>query len=179
VSITNPEHLAGELFTDRGSGTLVRLGEPIEARDSLDGLDLDGIRNLLEQSFGRKLLPGYLEGLSPLSVYLAADRSAIAIVTEERGTPYLDKFAVTAESQGAGLGASLWCRLREGTPRLFWRSRTGNPLNPWYFKQADGSWRRGEWIVFWYGLDSADEIARLCDHAAALPATVAPGGVGE
>jgi len=174
VSITSPEHLAGELFTDRGSGTLVRHGERIEVRAGLDGLDLGAIRALLEQSFERAVASNYLTDLEPLRVYLASNLSAIAILTEERGLPYLDKFAVTAEAQGAGLGASLWNRLREDTPRLFWRSRTGNPYNAWYFKNADGSWRDGEWVVFWYGIDSPDEVAACRAHAVSLPATVEP-----
>jgi acetylglutamate kinase len=174
VSITSPEHLAGELFTDRGSGTLVRQGEKIEVHAGLDGLDRGAIHALLEQSFGRAVAPDYLENLEPLRVYLSSDLTAIAILTEERGLPYLDKFAVTAQAQGAGLGASLWNRIREDTPQLFWRSRAGNPFNVWYFRKADGSWRHGEWTVFWYGIESPEEVAACRAHAVSLPATVEP-----
>lgn len=175
VSITSPAHLAGELFTDRGSGTLVRQGETIERHSDLSNLDGEAVHALLERAFDRAVKPDYLATLNPLRIYLASDYSAIAILTTELGMPYLDKFAVTAESQGAGLGASLWSRIREDTPRLFWRSRVDNPFNAWYFKKAEGSWRQGEWVVFWYGFGSAEEIAACRDHAIALPTTVDPG----
>lgn len=175
VSITTPEHLAGELFTDRGSGTLVHRGERIEAHDDLANLDRQSVHALLERAFGRTVVPDFLDDLDPLQIYVTPDCSAVAIVTEEMGMPYLDKFAVTAESQGLGLGASLWNRITDDMPRLFWRSRAGNPLNAWYFKRAEGSWRRGEWVVFWYGMDTAEEIAACRDHATSLPITVDPG----
>ena len=182
VSITSPAHLAGELFTDRGSGTLVRQGETIETHTDLVDLDRKAIHTLLEAAFDSAVDPDYLDSLDPLRIYLASDYSAIAILTMELGMPYLDKFAVTAESQGAGLGASLWNRIREDTPRLFWRSRAGNPFNTWYFRKAEGSWRHGEWVVFWYGIDSAEDVVAGRDHAVGIPTTVDPGrshGSGE
>jgi acetylglutamate kinase len=174
VSITTPEHLAGELFTDRGSGTLVRRGETIEIHSDLAGLDHRSLHSLLEHAFGRTVVPDYLANLDPHRIYLTTDYSAVAIITEERGMPYLDKFAVTAEAQGLGIGTSLWNRLTEDLPRLFWRARAGNPLNAWYFKKADGSWRSGEWVVFWRGIDTAEEVAACREHATTIPITVDP-----
>jgi acetylglutamate kinase len=172
VSITSPEHLAAELFTDKGSGTLVRLGEQIEVHQDLSALDVDEVHSLLEKAFGRNVDRRHLEEMEPYRVFVAADRSAIAIVTIERGIPYLDKFAVTAESQGVGLGVSIWNRMVAEIPRLYWRSREGNPLNTWYFKKADGAWRQGEWVVFWYGLESASEIAACREYALSMRPTV-------
>jgi len=176
VSITSPEHLAAELFTDKGSGTLVRQGEPIEVLDDLSTLDLDVIHGTLERAFGRRVDRRHLEEMEPHRVFVSADRTAIAIVTIERGIPYLDKFAVTTESQGVGLGVSIWNRMIAEVPRLYWRSREGNPLNTWYFKQADGAWRQGEWVVFWLGLDSAAEIAACREYAVSMPPTVEEPG---
>lgn len=172
VSITTPEHLAAELFTDKGSGTLVHQGETIDIHTDLSNLDRGSLHTLLERAFGRTVMPSYLDDLDPCRIYITADYSAAAIVTEELGMPYLDKFAVTAESQGLGLGASLWNRLTDDMSQLFWRSRSDNPLNAWYFKRAEGSWRQGDWIVFWYGVDTAEEIAACRDHASSLPKTV-------
>ena len=172
VSITTPEHLAGELFTDKGRGTLVRQGVTIDTHSDLTDLDSQSLHALLHRSFGRTVVPDYLDDLDPQRIYITTDYSAVAIITEELGMPYLDKFAVTAESQGFGLGASLWNRLTDDLPQLFWRSRAGNPLNVWYFTRAEGSWRDGEWVVFWYGMETAEEIAACRDHAASLPTTV-------
>src|SRR5690606_30026469 len=59
VSITRPADLAKELFTHRGSGTLVRRGEKVLRGTSWDEFDLDRLRELIESSFGRRLVPGY------------------------------------------------------------------------------------------------------------------------
>jgi acetylglutamate kinase len=170
VSITSPGHLARELFTHRGCGTLVRRGEPIRRYDGLDGVDHAALRTTLESSFRRELAPSYFGRLQPRDVLVAGDYVAAAILTEQAGVPYLDKFAVTARAQGLGLGASLWSRIRALAPRLLWRSREDNPINPWYFKHSDGMRRRAGWVVFWYGLGEDEaELRRSVEHVAALP----------
>ncbi|MFG0330308.1 MAG: acetylglutamate kinase [Phycisphaerales bacterium] len=174
VSITSPGHLAKELFTHRGSGTLVRRGERIARHDSMNDIDTEAIRNLVELCFMRRLTPDYFETQRFYRIYLADSYRATAILTQENGDiPYLDKFAVTTEAQGAGLGGSVWLRMSKENPKLYWRSRTTNPVNTWYFEHSAGSYRHGEWTVFWYGLDGFDEIRSCIDHALALPATLA------
>jgi len=191
VSITSPDHLAKELFTHQGSGTLVRMGEQVRLFTSFDDVDTARLKTLLETCFGRPLAPDYFETKELDRLYLTDSHRATAIITCEhsplhpgagegpraRGNvlgpdiPYLDKFAVTLEAQGQGLGASLWGRMRREVPRLYWRSRSGNPINPWYFLQAGGCFRSDKWVVFWYGLDSYDEIRDCVERALALPAT--------
>ena len=56
-----PTELAKELFTHRGSGTLVRRGERCCASTRWDGLDLERLRALIESAFGRRLTPDYFE----------------------------------------------------------------------------------------------------------------------
>ena len=50
VSITKPAELAKELFTHRGSGTLVRRGERVLRASELDELDLPRLRELIESA---------------------------------------------------------------------------------------------------------------------------------
>jgi acetylglutamate kinase len=64
-------------------------------------------------------------------------------------------------------------------PKLYWRSRAENEINPWYFQQAQGSYRAGKWTVFWYGLESFAEIQACIDHALSLPATLKDHGAAE
>src|SRR5574337_908715 len=59
VSITRPSELAKELFTHKGSGTLVRRGEKVQRLDDWDAVDCTRLRALIESSFGRKLVPDY------------------------------------------------------------------------------------------------------------------------
>lgn len=81
--------------------------ETIDIHSDLANLDRRSLHALPERAFGRTVMPSHLDDLDPLRLYITADYSTVAIVTEELGVPYLDKFAVTAESQGLGLCASL------------------------------------------------------------------------
>jgi acetylglutamate kinase len=62
--------------------------------------------------------------------------------------------------------------MREQNPRLFWRSRRGNPVNAFYYAEADGCLKQEKWKVFWYGMDDFDDIRRCVQHCAERPATL-------
>ena len=172
VSITRPDELAKELFTHRGSGTLVRRGERVlEARDWSE-LDLPRLRGLVESAFGRKLLPDYFDTTPLHRAYVSENYRAAVILTDGDGEIYLDKFAVLDDAQGEGLGRAVWHVMREHNPRLFWRSRRGNPVNPFYWSECDGCIKQEKWKVFWYGLETFDEIARCVEHCRERPASL-------
>ena len=63
VSITKPAELAKELFTHKGSGTLVRRGEKVVKYTAWDELDRERLRGLIESSFGRTYPRFYIRGL--------------------------------------------------------------------------------------------------------------------
>lgn len=179
ISITSPEQLAKELFTHKGAGTLVRLGERVRTYESFAELDQPRLAALLEACFGRRLSPSYFRDKKPYRVYLADSYRATAIVTREAGIPYLDKFAVTTEAQGAGIGGSIWLRMTHENPKLFWRARADNAINPWYFQNSDGAYKTDRWVVFWIGLEGWDEIRECTERALALPATLKEHGTGD
>ena len=172
VSITKPAELAKELFTHKGSGTLVRRGERVLRAASWDELDLPRLRRLIESAFGRKLLPDYFETTTLYRAYVSEQYRAAVILTDEGGYTYLDKFAVLDEAQGEGLGRAVWQVMREENPRLFWRSRRGNPVNTFYWTECDGCIKQEKWKVFWYGMESMDDIRHCVAHCGARPATL-------
>jgi acetylglutamate kinase len=172
VSITKPDELAKELFTHRGSGTLVRRGEKVLCVEGWGDLDLERLRALVESGFGRKLAPDYFEKVVPFRVFVSEHYRAALIITREEGIPHLDKFAVSEDAQGEGLGRAAWQVMRAATPRLFWRSRSDNPVNDFYFDEADGCIKGPKWNVFWYGLEHFDEIRFAVDHCRARPASL-------
>jgi acetylglutamate kinase len=171
VSITSPEYLAKELFTHGGQGTLVRRGEKVLLHQAWGTIDDARLRALLEECFGRKLDERYFQEKAPYRVYLAESYRATAILTMEHGVPYLDKFAVTNEAQGEGIGGSIWQRMRRETPKMFWRSRANNPVNGWYAQKADGLYKTSKWWVFWTGMNDFSEIQRSVECALEMPAT--------
>jgi acetylglutamate kinase len=172
VSITRPDELAKELFTHRGSGTLVRRGEQVRAIAGWVDADLPRLRALVESGFGRKLAPDYFEQTAPFRVFVSEHYRAALILTLEEGIPHLDKFAVSEDAQGEGLGRAAWQVMRAATPRLFWRSRSDNPVNDFYFDESDGCLKGEKWNVFWYGLESFEEIRFAVDHCRARPASL-------
>ena len=127
---------------------------------------------LIESSFGRRLVPDYFERTRLKRAYISENYRTAVILTEEAEGIYLDKFAVLEEAQGEGLGRAVWQVMREETPSLFWRSRHGNPVNPFYYAESDGCYKQEKWKVFWYGLDDFDAIARCVAHCRARPATL-------
>jgi acetylglutamate kinase len=166
VSITRPSELAKELFTHKGSGTLVRRGEKVFRFESWDGVDQVRMRALIESSFGRKLVGDYFDRTRPYRIYVSENYRAAMILTQEQGLVYLDKFAVLDDAQGEGLGRAVWQVMREENPSLFWRSRHGNTINHFYYAESDGCYKQSRWKVFWYGLDGFDTIARCVEHCA-------------
>ncbi len=161
VSITSAAQLTRELFTYRGAGTLVRKGEAINVFEDPDVDTLLAVKALVEQSFLKTLRDDWFEQLTEPLVLLSETGRAAAIITSGvDGIPYLDKFTVTSEAQGEGLGAAIWQVVRARYPALYWRSRYTNPVTPWYFQQADSSNRSGQWVVFTIGVEAADQRER-------------------
>ncbi len=172
VSITRPSELAKELFTHKGSGTLVRRGEKVMVADHWSQLDLGRLRELIQDSFGRTLVADYFERAPLLRAYVSENYRAAIILYDIDGQIYMDKFAVLEEAQGEGLGRAVWDVMRAQTPSLFWRSRHGNPVNPFYYAQSDGCFRQERWKAFWYGMDDWTSVQRCVDHCAGRPATL-------
>lgn len=121
VSLVEPRAIIPELFTRSGSGTYVRFGERIHVFDNtLEGIDLEKVHALLEQSFGGTLANDYWQRLNAdgrkFRVYVTDTCLAAAVVTVEPSAPansyYMDKLVVHPSLQGRGVGDMLWDRIR-------------------------------------------------------------------
>ena len=139
----------------KGAGTLVRRGSAIARHLAWSELDAGRLLALVEESFGRPLLPGF-QDRPLLAAYVAGDYRGAAIVTPAPLAPYLSKFAVGTVSRGEGVGRDLWRAMQHDFPRLFWRSRADNPITSWYRENCDGMVRiaiaDAPWWVLWRGL---------------------------
>ncbi|MGN6192717.1 MAG: acetylglutamate kinase [Rhodanobacteraceae bacterium] len=163
VSITRPSELAKELFTHKGSGTLVRRGEKVLRFESWDGVDKGRMRALIDSSFApRRLAADYFERIRPYRIYVSENYRTAMILTLEDELPYLDKFAVLEDAQGEGLGRAVWQVMRAENPKLFWRSRHGNRINAFYHEQSDGCFKAPKFKVFWYGLGADFKTIERC-----------------
>ena len=157
----------------------MRRGERVLRAQAWEELDRVRLQALIESAFGRRLLPGYFDHTRLLRAYVSENYRVALILVEEGGHAYLDKFAVLDEAQGEGIGRAVWQVMREETPRLFWRSRRGNPVNAFYFAESDGCIKLPEWKVFWYGFDDFDEVVRCVEHARTRARTLLEQGMNE
>lgn len=163
VSVTSPLNLLRELFTVKGAGTMIRRGSRIRQSEGVAAVDRAPVLRLLEDSFQRPVRnPSCLETVR--YAYLEEDYRGAALVEEQAMGSYLSKFAVGTEARGEGLAQELWQEVVSHHPRLFWRSREGNPINHWYKNQADGRQRWGGWLIFWRGLppDTIPDVVAYC-----------------
>jgi acetylglutamate kinase len=172
VSITKPAEMAKELFTHRGSGTMLRRGEKIRRHTQWRQMDLKRLRHLIESGFGRRLAADYFRRTTLHRAFVSEHYRTALLITLEEGVPHLDKFAVAQDAQGEGLGSAAWTQMRAEIPRLFWRARPGNPVNEFYLEEADGCIKGEKWNVYWYGLDDFEQIRRAVEHCRSRPATL-------
>ena len=165
--IASPLNLLQELFTIKGSGTLMRRAAKVFHMTGYGDMNLKQTRSSIEEAFGKSLAPDYFE--QPMShAFIEQSYRGGAIVTSLAGLPYLSKFWVVQLAQGEGIGRDIWDALIEAVPAFFWRSRMGNPFNDWYMKSCHGMQVSGDWRVFWRGLD-APEIPGAIIAAANAP----------
>lgn len=156
VSITSADQLTRELFTYRGAGTLVRRGEQVVVHEKPPREILEKVAERVERSFEQQLREDWPESLNnPLVLLSETSRAAAVVVKGPDEIPYLDKFVVTPEAQGEGLGAAMWQVLRARYSQMYWRAKTSNPVLNWYFQQSDTSHRQDEWVVFTIGIRDA------------------------
>ena len=163
LSVTSPMNLLEEIFTVKGAGTVFRKGSTI-----LSGGEPDSARllELLEESFNKKPKPDAIDAIT--QIYLEENYRGAVLLEEQPAGLYLSKFAVGPEARGEGLAQELWDEVCKNHPAFFWRSRSGNSVNPWYDRQADGYYTAGEWVIFWRGI-SAGALPNLIAFCESRP----------
>ena len=85
----------------------MRFGESIHMHRNWDEVDLGRLKQLLETSFQKTLSQDYFANAAVEAVYISDSYRAGAVITRIGEVAYLDKFAVTEEAQGEGLGRTI------------------------------------------------------------------------
>lgn len=145
-------NLLYELFTVKGQGTYIRAGHEIREARSFKGLDLERLRELIEDGFDKTLVEDYFREAPHRVLYERNYHGVIVVKPLEGDIFYLDKFVVGRRWQGEGMGAPLWRELTKHYAKLIWRASPHNPINRWYLDQAEGFQRTPEWNIYWIGL---------------------------
>ena len=165
--MASPLNLLAELFTTKGSGTMLRRAAPIITSPNLARFDEAKLKVSIEEAFNKPIKPVFLRSKIHRA-FIEEDYRGGAIFTQLAGLPYLSKFWVSKAAQGEGIARDIWDKMCADIPAFFWRSRMGNPFNDWYMYACDGMQISGDWRVFWKGLD-APEVPGAIIAAASAP----------
>jgi len=165
--IASPLNLLAELFTTKGSGTMLRRAAQITLTPTLARLNKTKLKASIEEAFNKPIKPVFLRSKIH-KAFIEKDYRGGAIFTQLAGLPYLSKFWVSRAAQGEGIARDIWDTMGKDIPAFFWRSRMGNPFNDWYMGACDGMQISGDWRVFWRGLE-APEVPGAIIAAASAP----------
>ena len=160
--IASPLNLLGELFTERGSGTLIRRGADVVKGTSFDAYSIPKLSTAIDTAFEKRLNLDFFD--TPLAFGCVDSQYRGGALfksfdTDSGEITYLSKFFVIREARGEGIGRDIWDAACEDMSSFVWRSRLENPFNDWYMKKCDGMQiaqsKMGDisWRVFWKGLD--------------------------
>ncbi len=144
--------------------------------------DVARMKSLLELSFGRKLVEGYMDMDDFQGVIVEKGNvKSIALIRDIPGIPYsyLCKFATHPDFKGNGVGSAIWTILGTEYPELMWRTGKGperDATNRWYVEHgADGPIPVGGYNVYWRGIRE-ENAARYAPLVAAIPSSFATTG---
>ena len=152
IVLTSPFTLLTELFTVKGSGTLVKRKNKIHKYESTDGVNMERLFQLIGESFGKKLKPNFFQTQFDV-LFLEESYRACAWMQKTEFGYLLSKFAVNGVARGAGVGRDIWEQILENCNPLFWRSKPDNTINKWYMSIAQGIEKDENWYYYWLGVD--------------------------
>ena len=172
VSITQPINLPKELFTDSGSGTLVKHGYKVDQFKLPDRQIQSEFKLIVESSFDGQLVDDFFDKSDDLQIFMTACKRATIAISNEFKIPYMDKFGVIPNAKGEGLGAGIWHEMRKTYPEVFWRSRASNPINKFYSSICEGCQKNSDWHVFWIGISDYALLKDCIEYALNKPKSV-------
>lgn len=171
VAIIHPADLQRELFTDTGAGTLIRRGNKVHVKTGVDQFeDIDKLKAALIR--GRTSLDSqtvvdrYVENLKhqPFQAYFDEPMEVIAIVlppTENSSISQLATFNITKTGWLTNVSDNVLASIKKDHPKLVWTVKEDDENLTWFFDKADGSLNKEGKVLFWWGVESPDEVRDL------------------
>lgn len=171
VAIISTADLQKELFTDSGAGTLIRRGYKLSQWNDIHSIPVDPLRAIFTKcddavKSGQVSVAQALRSLGEKSVKAYADEpmNVFAVVSTDSPFPRLERFLATKEGWLNNVAENVWAAIRKGNERLVWECDERSDQATWYFARAEGSvLSRGKYL-FWYGIEDAEQVARLIDQ---------------
>ncbi|RAK96870.1 bifunctional acetylglutamate kinase/N-acetyl-gamma-glutamyl-phosphate reductase [Aspergillus ibericus CBS 121593] len=173
VAIIHPADLQKELFTDSGAGTLIRRGNKVHTKTSFSEFeDLDKLKEVLvrdrEGLDARATVDRYVEGLKErdFKVYYDEPMEALAVVLPPQkdatsSLAHLATFTITKSGWLTNVADNVFASIKKDYPKLVWTVKEDDENLTWFFDKADGSLSRDGEVLFWYGVESGEEVKQL------------------
>ena len=171
VAIIHPAHLEKELFTDTGAGTLIRKGNKLTMVETVEGF---GNLSKLKETLIRDrdgldagaVVDRYIDSLRKraFKAYFDEQQEGLGIVvppSAKSSLAHLTTFTVTKSGWLTNIADNIFQNLRKDFPRLMWTVRQDDENLAWFFDKADGSVSKDGHVLFWYGVESVDEVREL------------------
>lgn len=172
VHITSPPKLLYELFTNSGDGTKITSGYKTLVFDSMAEVDKQKLRQLIEKRFKKPLVPSFFTdpafGID--KIILEGGYNGALFIQKVDDAWYMDKYVVSEEFSGNGLGSELFSYLfseakKECCTKIFWRAKKENPHNTKYTEILDELSHEGvptarisgsDYTYYFIGIESRD-----------------------
>lgn len=171
VAIIHPADLQKELFTDTGAGTLIRRGNKVHVNKSLSQFtDLEALKDVFvrdrEGLDAKATVDRYLQSLGQrdFRAYFDEPMEAMAIVLPPSGNfalAQLATFTITKAGWLTNVADNVFASIKKDFPKLMWTVKEDDENLTWFFDKAEGSLSRQGEVLFWYGVESADEVKEL------------------
>lgn len=171
VAIIHPADLQKELFTDTGAGTLIRRGNKLATVTTISQFeDLQKLKDVLvrdrEGLDAGATVDRYVDGLKnrEFKAYFDEPMDALAIVlppTAETALANLATFTITKAGWLTNVADNVFAAIKKDHPKLVWTVKEDDENLTWFFDKADGSLSKEGEVMFWYGIESGDEVKEL------------------
>ena len=171
VAIIHPADLQKELFTDTGAGTLLRRGNKVHVNTSLSQFeDIEAFKEVLvrdrEGLDARATVDRYVQGLGErdFRAYFDEPMEALAIVLPPQAgssLAHLATFTITKAGWLTNVSDNVFASIKKDFSKLMWTVKTDDENLTWFFDKAEGSLTRDGEVLFWYGIESGDEVKEL------------------
>lgn len=171
VAIIHPADLQKELFTDSGAGTLIRRGNKVHVKSSLNEFENTGA---LKEALARDregldamaTVDRYVDALKncAFKAYLDEPMEALAIVLppQKKSSPaHLATLTITKSGWLTNVADNVFASIQKDFPKLSWIVREDDENLTWFFDKADGSLTRDGEVLFWKGVQGGDEVKEL------------------
>ncbi|OWB81494.1 hypothetical protein B5S33_g111 [[Candida] boidinii] len=175
VAIINVNDLQKELFTDSGAGTLIRRGYKLVTKSSLQEFNQpELLRAALnrdsEISSGKTSVASYLRSLENVEFKAYGDEplEVLAIVKNNTSNstdniPVLDKFLASKAGWLNNVTDNIFNAIKKDYSSLQWVVDEDDSNAAYFFAKSDGSFAKNGKILFWYGLNSVEDVSKIID----------------